>query len=148
MERIITIPGEPVGKGRPRFTRSGHTYTPAVTENYEKLVKLQYAIIYGAERFEAGTMLSLHITAYMGIPKSATKKKRAAILSGEIRPTKKPDFDNIEKIIADALNGVAYKDDSQIVDSLCKKYYSDKPRVVVEINEIGGNQNEITCKVG
>lgn len=53
-----------------------------------------------------------------------------------IRPTRKPDFDNIGKIICDALNGIAYRDDAQIVDALVRKFYSDTPRVIVEISDI------------
>ena len=67
------------------------------------------------------------------IPKSASKKKRAAMLAGEIRPTKKPDMDNVVKIIADSLNNLAYYDDTQIVDCQCRKFYSENPRVEVTI---------------
>ena len=55
---------------------------------------------------------------------------------GKERPTRKPDFDNIGKIICDALNGIAYRDDAQIVDALVRKFYSDTPRVIVEISDI------------
>lgn len=60
------------------------------------------------------------------------------MLDRKIRPTKKPDWDNIGKIICDSLNGVAYRDDAQIVDSMVRKFYSETPRVVVSIREIGG----------
>lgn len=55
---------------------------------------------------------------------------------GMIRPTKKPDMDNVVKVIADSLNQVAYKDDTQIVDCQCRKFYSESPRVEVRIKEI------------
>ena len=53
-----------------------------------------------------------------------------------IRPIRKPDWDNVGKIICDALNGIAYRDDAQIVDALVRKFYSDTPRVIVEISDI------------
>jgi Holliday junction resolvase RusA-like endonuclease len=62
------------------------------------------------------------------------------MIDGIIRPIKKPDLDNIAKIIADSLNGVAYRDDSQIVESSVAKFYSDFPRVEVEIYEAGGER--------
>ena len=57
---------------------------------------------------------------------------------GKIRPTKKPDFDNIAKIVCDSLNTIAYKDDSQVIDGQVRKFYSEKPRIVVKIRQIGG----------
>ena len=77
------------------------------------------------------------IKAYYPIPKSTSKKQHQAMLDGQIRPTKKPDWDNIGKIICDALNGIAYKDDSAIVEAMVEKYYSDEPRVEVLLEEAG-----------
>ena len=54
---------------------------------------------------------------------------------GLISPTKKPDLDNIAKAILDSLNGIAYKDDSQIVSLLISKKYSDRPRVEIALKE-------------
>lgn len=140
MRVIFTIPGEPQGKGRPRFARAGsyvRTYTPDKTAAYENLVKLEYER-QCKERFPDNAMLDMRIVAYYGVPKSASKKKRRAMLSNEIRPTKKPDMDNITKVIADSLNQVAYKDDTQIVDAQVRKFYSEDPRVVVIIQEANG----------
>lgn len=141
----FTVPGEPKGKGRPRFARAGEhtrTYTPADTLAYENVVQQQYQYQCKDEMFEKGTMLDMRIMAYFAIPKSASKKKRAQMLDEELRPAKKPDMDNIIKIIADALNKIAYYDDSQIVDTTIRKFYSDMPRVEVLIQEIGGMNNE------
>lgn len=55
---------------------------------------------------------------------------------GKIFPTKKPDIDNVIKVIADALNGVAYDDDKQIIDVSARKVYSETPRVDVRIRII------------
>lgn len=132
----FTVPGEPKGKGRPRFVKVGNytkTYTPVDTVSYENLVKLEYQSQCGHTKFEKGTMLGLIVTAYYAIPKSESKKKQKQMLDGDIRPTKKPDMDNIIKIIADSLNHIAYHDDSQIVSAEVNKYYSDNPRVEVVI---------------
>ena len=87
-------------------------------------------------------MLDMRIKAYYSVPKSDSKKKREKKLAGEIRPTKKPDMDNVIKIIADALNNVAYHDDTQIVDCQVRKFYSENPRVEVTIKVVEGEEKE------
>ena len=139
MKAKFTVLGEPRGKGRPKFDRNGHAYTPDSTVNYEVLVKMQYQQKFGEMMFPDDAMLDMRIKAYYSIPKSASKKKHAAMLAGEIRPTKKPDMDNVVKIVADALNKVAYRDDTQIVDCQCRKFYSENPRVEVTIMTIEPN---------
>lgn len=134
----FTVPGEPYGKGRPRFRNTGsfqQPYTPAKTANYENLVKLAYASE-ARHRFADDAMLDVRIFAYYAIPKSVSKKKRQMMLDKKIRPIKKPDYDNIGKIVCDSLNQIAYKDDSQIVDAMVRKFYDENPRVVVTIRDI------------
>lgn len=75
------------------------------------------------------------ITAYYGIPKSASKRTRADMLSRYIRPAKKPDLDNVAKIVLDSLNGLAYKDDAAVVELVVEKFYSETPRVEVRLVE-------------
>ncbi len=128
----LTILGEPCAKQRPRLGK-GFTYTPEKTVNYETLVKQLY-ILQQKERLEGA--LKLTVNAFFSIPKSTSKKNKEKMLQGEIRPTKKPDWDNVGKIISDALNEMAYKDDCQIVDGAVRKWYSDNPRVEVEITEL------------
>lgn len=137
----FTIPGECVGKGRPRFTSVGgftKSYTPAKTSNYENWVKACFCEKYpsGSFSLNSETPLRVVFVAYFAVPSSVSNKKRADMLAGKIRPTKKPDIDNIEKGILDALNGVAYHDDKQVVEVSKKKFYSENPRVVVLIKEI------------
>lgn len=138
--RGFTVYGEPVGKGRPKFsTINGHAaaYTPKKTVNYENLVRLTYQEAFGHKNpFEKDVQLKVRIRAYFQIPKSASKKKRQQMLDREIRPTKKPDTDNVAKSICDALNGIAYYDDSQVVTLEVNKYYSDEPRALIEIMEV------------
>jgi len=130
----FTIPGPPVGKARARtVTNHGktHSFTPDRTVLYENLVKLcfQEKRPNGWQPHEGP--VELHVSAYFQIPKSTSKKDRERMLTGEIRPTKKPDGSNIEKVIEDALNGIAYIDDSQIVDEHAHKLYSETPEVRV-----------------
>lgn len=125
------IPGKPCGKQRPRFG-SGRTYTPEKTVSYENLVRMCFRQAYpGAEPIAAGIAIVVEITACFPIPKSTSRARRQAMLAYEEFPTKKPDCDNIAKIILDALNGIAYHDDAQIVDVRVTKEYSDTPRVEV-----------------
>ena len=136
----FTIPGEPCGKARPRVVRNGafsHAFTPEKTINYENLIKVQYQQSCGSVFF-ASEALEMRVTAYYAIPASASKRKAAAMMCGAIRPTKKPDCDNVIKIIGDALNQVAYKDDSQIVCVYFEKKYAAIPKVEVELQVIGG----------
>jgi Holliday junction resolvase RusA-like endonuclease len=130
----LIIPGKPLGKQRPRVMRNGITYTPKKTVNYETLVRQLYIEKYFQKKLSGP--IKATITAFMYIPKSESKKRKKKMLSNEIRPTKMPDWDNIGKIVTDALNGLAYEDDKQIVEATVKKYYSEEPRVEVVIQEI------------
>lgn len=135
----FSIPGQPFGKQRPRVVHNGNfskAYTPKETVNYENLVKLIYQQAAKGWIFPDGSMLDVRIIAYYDIPKSTSKKKRRLMLEHKIRPTKKPDFDNIGKIICDSLNLVAYHDDSAVVDAQVRKFYSENPRVDVTIRRI------------
>ena len=129
---FFEIPGEPRGKGRPRFNcRTGRAYTDDKTTAYEDLVIIQYLKAAKDFSFPENTGLSVHITAYFAIPESASIKKQNKMLFGAIQPCKRPDVDNIAKIICDALNGLAYKDDAQITYLSVLKSYSLEPRVEV-----------------
>lgn len=132
----FTVMGEPRGKSRPRFNPNQRKpYTPGDTVAYERLIQWEYLRQCKNYRFPDGTPLRLDIVANYGIPKSATKKKQEAMVMGQLRPTKKPDYDNVQKIVGDALNTVAYKDDSQIVDSRVQKFWSYTPKIIVTIQE-------------
>lgn len=136
----FTIPGEPQGKARPRVVRGkdgrAHTYTPEKTAQYEALIRQEYRR-QGGVRFPDGAVLSVRLVAWYAVPKSASKQRRAAMLAGELLPTKKPDLDNIAKAICDALNGIAYRDDAQVVELYAEKRWDEIPRVDVEIREAG-----------
>ena len=119
------IPGEPQGKARPRFSRrSGTVYTPAKTRCYERRIAAAYQEE-GGEKYPAGCYVRVLIRAFFQVPKSWSKAKREKALAGEIRPDKKPDIDNVEKVVLDSLNGIAYDDDKQVVYIACKKEYAN-----------------------
>lgn len=135
----FSVPGQPYGKQRPKFARVGNyvkTYTPDETVSYENLVKMMFREAAKGKMFSEGSMLDVRIIAYYEIPKSTSRKKRRAMLEHKIRPAKKPDWDNIGKIICDSLNKVAYHDDSAVVDAQVRKFYSEQPRVDVTIRAI------------
>ena len=136
----FTIPGEPTAKGRPRVTRYG-TYTPKETVAYENLVKLMYREKYHNKMLE-GALIGT-VTCYFPVPKSMPKYKKKLAGEFEIFPTKRPDCDNLAKAVFDALNGIAYKDDSQIVGmSVLKRYTLEAPMTEVIIREVDEREHE------
>ncbi|WP_102411379.1 RusA family crossover junction endodeoxyribonuclease [Beduinella massiliensis] len=132
MTQKIIVPGRPCGKGRPRFdTRSGHAYTPDATRKAEESVKSLAGHIKPVERYAR-----IKVTAWHGIPSGTSNAVRMQMISGDIRPAVKPDADNILKLVLDALNGIAYADDRQIVEASIEKWYALTPRVEIEITEV------------
>lgn len=140
MELTLIIPGEPCAQGRPRFSTHGgfvKAYDPAKSRDYKAYVKM-CAIKSMQEQGWTLTekALSIEIRAFMSIPSSKSKKFKQAAVLGVERPTKKPDIDNIFKCVTDALSGIAYKDDKQIVAATVNKWYAEVPRVEVMIRII------------
>lgn len=131
---MFKVDGVPQGKGRPRFTKSGNTYTPEATKRYEAKVRFCYRGYCKNKKLDGA--LKMQILACFEPPKSTSKKLRMQMLSGEVRPTKKPDIDNIVKVIMDALNGVAYDDDKQIIQIEANKKYAEHSAVYIEIERI------------
>ena len=130
---MIIVEGTIKGKARPRFY-NGHAITTKDTVNYENWVKLCYQNQEG--KYLEG-QIKAKITAYYKIPKSYSKKRIEAIRKGNEYPQKKPDADNIGKIILDALNNIAYKDDSQVVElTVYKRFTEETERVEFELKEI------------
>lgn len=132
----ITVKGEAVPQGRPRFVRAtGRSFDPPKSRAYKAKVKAKARLNAPSAPLERAVELSLMI--YRVPPKSASKRRREAMLAGEIRPTTKPDVSNILKGVEDALNGIVYKDDSQIVQyGTVGKWYAEEPRVEITVKEI------------
>lgn len=118
----LFFPFEPKPKGRPRFTRTGHAYTPKTTHDYEKLIRDFYTE--NTEDFYEDA-IQIKLTFYMPIPKSTTKRVIKLIDAGIYRYTKKPDLDNLVKAFQDGLNGIAFEDDSLITKISAEKKYTD-----------------------
>ncbi len=134
----FVVTGNPVGKGRPRATSRGgfvRMYTDAKTLGFEAAVADEARI--AMSNFELfDTPMQLQLSAYYPIPKSWSKKKRQLAVDGEIYPQVKPDLDNVMKAVLDALNGVVYADDSQVINLVATKRYSTDPRVEVYVHEV------------
>lgn len=123
------------GKARPRLDiYNGRIYTPKNTRSYEELIRQYFRIKYPRYQTLEGR-LSVKIIAYFKPAKNTTKKTRELIEKGVISPTKKPDIDNIGKVMLDALNKIAFKDDNQVTKLEVEKKYNDEEKVYVKIEE-------------
>ncbi|BED91703.1 MAG: RusA family crossover junction endodeoxyribonuclease [Candidatus Azobacteroides pseudotrichonymphae] len=131
----FTIAGNPQGKARPRFKKINDkvlAFTPTKTRGYETKVRNEYkeTIRY---KFPKDIPIAVAIIAYYKIPKGISKIKRKEMIEGKISPTKRPDSDNVIKTILDALNGIAFHDDSQVFRIEFEKRYGEIPMVKVAI---------------
>lgn len=136
----FTIPGQPVAKGRPKFARRGAfvtTYTPEKTRSYENLVKMAASAAMEGQEPSAAP-LKLIVGLQLQIPASWSVKRRAAAAAGAIKPTKKPDADNVLKGIKDGCNGIVWRDDAQVVAIMIEKRYSEAPMATVTVQEMEG----------
>ena len=136
MEKRLVMTITPKPKERPRAAIiGGHAriFTPKTTEAYEKEIRAAWVRANGDQPEEG----PLRARIYFGlpIPKSETKENKLQMIQRKVFPTKKPDLDNLAKAVLDALNGVAYKDDCQIVTMLSRKNYAEAPYVKVILND-------------
>lgn len=138
MKLNFTIKGKVKAKQSVKFGRNGIKCTPKDMVEYANLVRMSFINAYPdwhASNFE-DKPLKVEIDVFMQIPKSFSKKKQDQALNNEIRPTVKPDCDNIAKNINDALNGIVYPDDKQIINLAVNKYYSQNEYVEIKITEL------------
>lgn len=134
---MFIVYGKPQGKARARTfydSRAGKhkSVTPESTVFYENYIKMCFGAS-GEPKFMNKEPVKVVINAYFGVPSSASKKKQAEMLRQSQRPTKKPDADNIAKVICDALNGVAYVDDTQVVQLIVTKRWTEPENERVEV---------------
>jgi len=119
---MVVVEGTIKGKARPRFFK-GHAVTPEGTVTYENWVRICYQ--QQDRRYLEGS-LKATITAYFKVPKSYSRKRVQAIRAGLEHPQKKPDIDNVVKIILDSLNKIAYADDCQVTELVVKKRFTEE----------------------
>ena len=137
MQICFEVPGQPRGKGRPRFARRGNfvkTYTDAATASYEDQIRF-YALRAMGSSEPLKTALEAFIYVRLPVPKSYPKKRVAACLSGLEWPSKKPDWDNVAKSICDGMESIIFVCDSQIVECHVRKVYAATAGVDVLIKE-------------
>ena len=132
----LMIPGKPLGKQRPRMTRGGHVYTPQQTVNYEVQIKEAFRAEY-PDFVPMDKALRMSVIASFPIPRSWPMWKQELAMTSTIRMTQMPDGDNILKVTKDALNKMAYKDDSQVYTATITKLYGRIPRLLIQICEDG-----------
>lgn len=134
----MALPFEPVPKGRPRFhvfRGRVHTFTPQKTKEFEYCVAEYYKGAAGGCYFAKGVPITVSIVFGMPMPASTSKKRKTDMLEDIIKHTVKPDCDNLIKAILDALNGVAWYDDAQIVTLHVQKKYVETPNIYITIHE-------------
>lgn len=131
---------EPVEQARPRATKMGRgirLYDPKKVSVYKKQLAMMCQLQYKNDPVTGP--LKVELTFFRHIQSSISKKERELRLSGSHRPVVKPDTDNYVKSTLDGLNGLLWEDDNQIVDLIAHKYYSDNPRIEVEVKKIGND---------
>lgn len=133
----LTIPIEPVEQARPRATRMRRGvrfYDLAKVRNYKSELALRVRMRYTSNPLTGP--LSVKVKFYRRNQKGVSKRRMQLREEGKIRPTKKPDLSNYLKSFEDALNGTLWTDDALIVHEEIDKYYSENPRIEVEVDEI------------
>lgn len=132
------IPGKVKAKQSFKIGYNGFKYTPSDVKSYANWVRLCFQKEYPKHlpSMYHDKQLRMNIEAHYAIPKSFSKKKREDALNRLVRPTVKPDCDNISKNICDSLNGIVYPDDKQIVSLEVEKYYSENESVIVRIYDL------------
>lgn len=130
MQFTFRVEGEVKGKMRPKATmRGGFTrvYTPKAQVQNENWIRLEYQRKAEKEKFAGfgANPIKVGIYYYKRMPKGMPKKKRAEALATRLKPTTKQDLDNVVKTVLDALNGIAYDDDSQVVEINAFKNFAE-----------------------
>ena len=130
----IFLAGSPRGKGRPKFSTvngRARAFTDGATRNYEASLKIVAQLaMRGCDPLQGA--LDVLMIATFPIPPSWPKRRQAEALAGTMRPTTKPDGDNLLKT-TDALNGVVWVDDAQVADGTVRKRYGVAPGLLIEV---------------
>jgi Holliday junction resolvase RusA-like endonuclease len=110
-------------------------YVPAETRAYQRALALTAKVAMRSKPPLTGA-LCLLVTAFMRVPPSWSRKKRDMALAGTLRPTVKYDWDNYGKNASDAIKGIVWVDDTQVVDGRVIKVYDERPRLRVEVTPL------------
>lgn len=143
----VIIPGDPQGKARPRFNGRSGVYTPAKTAAYEEMIGILAKSSMRGKPVLTGA-LHIDLRAVMPIPKGWSKDKRNAAILGDIRPTSKPDIDNIIKAVSDGMNRIVYADDAAIASINASKVYGLNPFVAVTVKSVSAAFNQQSDQEG
>jgi len=139
MRVSFVVTGVPKGKERPRVIRlqdgRPHAYTPTATKQREQRIAKAYLANANGYRFK-DKPIKLMLEFFYPIPTSWTKKEKAKAIAGMKTPNVKPDLDNVSKLVMDALNGVAYDDDKQIIFMSASKVYGEVAGTIISIEEM------------
>lgn len=133
----LTVHGDVVPKGRPRLAVVGghaRAYTPKKTRTYEEIVRTTAIHIWDGKPVLTDVAIKVRADFFRKIPKGFSRAKTASAIAGHLVPISRPDYDNLSKSVTDALNGVIYHDDAQIVDMHCRKLYGLEPRVEITLS--------------
>lgn len=139
----VTLPGDPRGKGRhrSRIVRARdnrqfiHNYPDTETKKYEERLRNAALLAMSGHAMLSGA-LEVWVVAKFAVPASWSNKRREQALNGAIRPTGKPDYDNLAKVATDAFNGLLYADDAQVVECTISKVYSREPSLTVTVSPV------------
>jgi len=127
---------EPIPKARPRVTRSGHTFTPKRTKDYQTQIGWEFKNSFPNHNpYDKLIKMSLIFT--FKVPKSYSKQKTQDALESKF--TNNKDVDNLAKSVMDALNGLAYTDDKLIVSLTIHKEYGYENNVSIQMEELDGD---------
>lgn len=146
LDRVtIQVTGQPVAKGRPRVTKTGVAFTPAKTRKWEADARMVARAKMAGRPPLRGPLLC-EITAVFPIPVSWPRWKRALCAEGRLHHTSKPDGDNVAKAAKDAMNGIAWLDDAQVVELLVSKRYGNAPAVTIDVAVLPGASSQAKSK--
>lgn len=123
----FTVHGKPVAQARPRFVRRGKhigTYNPQESEAGLFFLNVKSQLPLDWQPLEGPITLDMIFT--LPIPSSKSNRVKTAMAAGEILPVSKPDLDNYVKFVCDALNGLLWQDDAQIVSITAHKAYGER----------------------
>lgn len=131
----FSVPMRPVGKGRPRFTRFGHAYTPTTTSSAEAIFRT-YAIEAMRDIAPTDKPVAVSLDFIFVPPMSMSKEKRREMIIRSLPMTKKPDIDNTMKLALDAMNGLVFVDDNQVSEIIASKFYGTRDEIRVCVWEV------------